>query len=61
MIHLPTASRPGGGRFVHGDIDGAGLGLSLAREIARAHHGDLALLDLRGDSISFLLTLPTAG
>ena len=39
---------------------GAGLGLSLAREIARAHHGDLALDPARGDMISFTLTIPLA-
>jgi signal transduction histidine kinase len=39
-------------------VDGAGLGLSLAREIARAHRGDL-FLDTTGDSLtSFVLVLP---
>jgi signal transduction histidine kinase len=39
-------------------VDGAGLGLSLAREIARAHRGDL-FLDMTGDSLtSFVLVLP---
>ncbi|MBM3890529.1 MAG: HAMP domain-containing protein [Verrucomicrobia bacterium] len=39
-------------------VDGAGLGLSLAREIARAHRGDL-LLDATGESLtSFVLVLP---
>jgi signal transduction histidine kinase len=41
-------------------VDGAGLGLSLAREIARAHRGDL-FLDTTGDSLtSFVLVLPRA-
>ena len=41
-------------------MDGAGLGLSLAREIARAHRGDL-FLDTTGDSLtSFVLVLPRA-
>jgi len=39
-------------------IDGSGLGLSLAREIARAHGGDV-VLDPPGDGlISFTLTIP---
>ena len=41
-------------------MDGAGLGLSLAREIARAHQGDLALHELRADAIAFVMTLPLA-
>ena len=51
-------------RFYRGDIahsrkiDGTGLGLSLAREIARAHQGDLVLQELQDDYIAFKLTLP---
>ncbi|MEI8206555.1 MAG: ATP-binding protein, partial [Kiritimatiellales bacterium] len=41
-------------------IDGAGLGLSLAREIARAHGGTLELEDGADDRTVFCLTLPTA-
>jgi signal transduction histidine kinase len=41
-------------------VDGAGLGLSLAREIVRAHQGDLALHELKADRITFALTLPAA-
>jgi len=41
-------------------VGGAGLGLSLAREIARAHHGDLVLEPAHNDLISFTLTLPIA-
>ena len=37
---------------------GAGLGLSLAREIARAHGGDIVLNQAVGNSVSFTLTLP---
>jgi two-component system heavy metal sensor histidine kinase CusS len=39
---------------------GAGLGLSLAREIARAHHGDLVLSPSRDEWISFTLVIPLA-
>ncbi len=39
-------------------IDGNGLGLSLAREIARAHGGDLALVDSASDVVVLKLTLP---
>ncbi len=38
---------------------GAGLGLSLAREIARAHGGDLLLADPTAGETRFLLLLPT--
>jgi signal transduction histidine kinase len=37
---------------------GAGLGLSLAREIARAHGGDLTLDDAPEGVTAFTLTLP---
>jgi heavy metal sensor kinase len=52
-------------RFYRGDpahgrrIDGSGLGLSLAREIARAHAGDLRLLPSASDEVRLLLSLPT--
>ena len=42
-------------------VGGSGLGLSLAREIARAHGGELALDPEAGPLISFTLTLPRAG
>ena len=41
--------------------DGVGLGLSLAREIARAHGGDLTLVESGGDRTLFRMTLPVAG
>ncbi len=44
-------------RIVHG----MGLGLSLAREIARAHRGDLALQESRPGRTCFTLWLPVAG
>ncbi|MBN3906834.1 MAG: HAMP domain-containing protein [Nostoc sp. NMS1] len=53
-------------RFYRGDpartrnIEGIGLGLSLAREIARAHHGDLTLDSTFGQT-AFTLTLPMKG
>ena len=39
-------------------IDGVGLGLSLAREIARAHGGDLVLLPPAPGEVAFQLELP---
>ncbi|MEH2192886.1 MAG: ATP-binding protein [Nostoc sp.] len=54
-------------RFYRGDpartrkIEGIGLGLSLAREIARAHHGDLTLDSTAFGQTAFTLTLPMKG
>ena len=51
-------------RFYRGDkthgreVDGVGLGLSLAREIARAHGGDLVMDPSPNDGVTFTLTLP---
>jgi two-component system heavy metal sensor histidine kinase CusS len=51
-------------RFYRGDqartrqIEGVGLGLSLAREIARAHQGDLILDPPQLGQTTFTLTLP---
>lgn len=45
----------------HGrQVDGTGLGLSLAREIARAHGGDLILQPGPEAEVSLLLSLPVA-
>ena len=41
-------------------VSGMGLGLSIVREIARAHHGDVVLNPVHDDLISFTLTLPLA-
>lgn len=52
-------------RFYRGDpsrnrkVDGVGLGLSLAREIARAHRGELALQETPDGVVAFRLTLAT--
>jgi len=54
-------------RFYRGDpartrskeVEGTGLGLSLSREIARAHGGDLILDLTPSKQIAFTLTLPT--
>lgn len=53
-------------RFFRGDparsreIEGSGLGLNLAREIARAHGGDLVLKGSDRRATTFELTLPLA-
>lgn len=38
--------------------DGTGLGLAVARSIARAHHGDIVLADGRPGHTTFVLRLP---
>ena len=40
------------------DTGGTGLGLSLARNIARAHGGDLVLLNRDGGGLEARLNLP---
>jgi two-component system heavy metal sensor histidine kinase CusS len=51
-------------RFYRGDparakqVEGLGLGLSLAREIVYAHGGDLTLDDTPTGETTFTLTLP---
>ncbi|HUW62108.1 MAG TPA: ATP-binding protein [Candidatus Bathyarchaeia archaeon] len=53
-------------RFYRGEksrsrrVDGIGLGLSLAREIVRAHRGELTLEKPRNDMTTFTVTLPAA-
>lgn len=39
-------------------VEGAGLGLSLAQEIARAHRGDLRLAEAKPGETSMVLSLP---
>ena len=39
-------------------VDGTGLGLALAREIARAHGGELRLAESGDDRTTFVLSLP---
>jgi heavy metal sensor kinase len=52
-------------RFYRGDpsrnraVEGSGLGLSLAREIARAHGGELMLEPGPADQVALRLSLPT--
>ncbi len=51
-------------RFYRGDpactrkVEGVGLGLSLAREIVRAHHGELTLTSAVSGETSFTIILP---
>lgn len=51
-------------RFYRGDashsrkVEGSGLGLSLAREIARAHQGELTLEPSPDDEVRLTITLP---
>jgi two-component system sensor histidine kinase HydH len=42
-------------------LDGAGLGLSLCRELARQHGGDVVLDPVPGPGATFRLTLPVSG
>jgi signal transduction histidine kinase len=42
------------------DRTGLGLGLSIARKIARAHGGDISVRDLPGRGCSFALRIPLA-
>lgn len=54
-------------RFYRGDpshsreVDGLGLGLSLAREIVRSHHGKLWLADAPEGWVLFVMELPESG
>jgi signal transduction histidine kinase len=40
------------------ETGGTGLGLYLARQVARAHGGDLALADSAGGGALFVVTIP---
>jgi signal transduction histidine kinase len=42
------------------DAPGAGLGLAIARQIARAHGGDIELADTPDQGATFRVTLPLA-
>lgn len=62
---IPSADQPKlFDRFFRADasrsrrVDGVGLGLSLAREIARAHQGALGLKESRSGRTCFTLSLP---
>jgi two-component system OmpR family sensor kinase len=45
----------------HGAHDGAGLGLALARWIARVHGGDVVLARSSTSGSTFVITLPSSG
>jgi len=64
---IPAADQPGiferfyrVGRVNTPKVEGLGLGLSLAREIVRAHGGELSLKESRVDWTSFEVLLPRA-
>ena len=42
----------------HSDHQGSGIGLSLSRELATLHFGDLSVLSTKGKGTKFVLTLP---
>jgi signal transduction histidine kinase len=44
-----------------GDRSGAGLGLTVARDVALAHKGELTARDLPGKGCVFVLKLPRGG
>ncbi len=46
--------------FVTGHGGGTGLGLAVARQVARVHHGDLQLVSTPGGGSTFSLWLPLA-
>jgi two-component system, OmpR family, heavy metal sensor histidine kinase CusS len=47
------------GSFARGEsVEGSGIGLSLAREIARAHGGDIVVADSPAEEACFILSLP---
>jgi two-component system sensor histidine kinase FlrB len=47
--------------FFTSRADGTGLGLAVARSVARAHQGDVALLDDDTRGATFVIRLPAAG
>ena len=60
LVRLDTSRErpPAGGAGATGQAAGAGLGLAIARGIARAHGGDLRCTDPRDRGAQFVLTLP---
>ena len=46
---------------VGGRAGGAGLGLAIARDLVRAHGGDIALMETGAGGTTFRFTLPLAG
>ena len=49
---------PSGFYTTGGRAGGAGLGLAIARDLVRAHGGDIALLESNGKGTIFQFTLP---
>ena len=48
------------GREARGRIPGIGMGLAIARQIIRAHHGDIRVEGGPGQGSEFLFSLPVA-
>lgn len=48
------------GRDMRERIPGTGMGLAIAREIVRAHHGEIRVVSIPGEGAQFLFTLPLA-
>src|SRR3990167_4409441 len=53
--HCPLPALP------HGRAGGAGLGLAIARDLVRAHGGDIALTETGPSGATFRFTLPLGG
>jgi signal transduction histidine kinase len=48
------------GRTLTSAHEGAGLGLAISRDLARAMHGDVTVRSTFGEGATFTLSLPAA-